>query len=124
LARLRETTRFAEYFPAFVQFFSGPNQSLWVQRLRKPSELTAEEREFFKGVAGRDGIDQLRGLKSTEWEVFDERGRFLGVIAMPPRFQPMQVFGDRIYGIWWDDLDVQYVVRLRVTGMPEAGSVP
>jgi hypothetical protein len=124
LARLRQATHFAEYFPAFVQFFSGPNQSLWVQRLRRPSELTAEEREFFNGLAGRDGIDQLRGLKSSEWDVFDDRGRFLGIIALPPRFQPMQVFGDRIYGIWWDDLDVQYVLRLRVTGVPDSGAGP
>ena len=56
--------------------------------------------------------------------MFDDRGRFLGIIALPPRFQPMQVLGDRIYGIWWDDLDVQYVLRLHVTGVPNSGAGP
>ena len=41
-------------------------------------------------------------------------GRFLGVVSMPPKFQPRLFVGDAIYGVQRDELDVQYVVRVRV----------
>jgi hypothetical protein len=37
---------------------------------------------------------------------------------MPQRFSPRLFHGDRIYGVWRDDLDVQYVMRLRIRGIP------
>jgi hypothetical protein len=40
----------------------------------------------------------------------------LGVIAMPERFAPKVFRGDKIYGVWRDDLNVGYVVRLRILG--------
>jgi hypothetical protein len=45
---------------------------------------------------------------------------------MPDRFQPVRFLGDRIYGIWQDDMDVQYVLKLRITGLPglDTGGVP
>ena len=33
---------------------------------------------------------------------------------MPPRFKPRMFREDKIYGVWRDDLDVQYIVRLRI----------
>ena len=53
-------------------------------------------------------------IGSRDWDVFDPTGRFLGVVTMPPRFTPRIILGGKIYGIWRDDLDVQYVVRLRI----------
>jgi hypothetical protein len=46
--------------------------------------------------------------------VFDGDGKYLGVVTMPLRFQPRILLGDKIYGVWRDDLDVQYVMRLRI----------
>jgi hypothetical protein len=32
---------------------------------------------------------------------------------------PLVFRGDKIYGVFRDDLDVQYVLRLRILGMPD-----
>jgi hypothetical protein len=47
-------------------------------------------------------------------DVYDRDGRYLGVVQMPERFQPRTFRGDKIYGVWRDELDVQYVMRVRV----------
>jgi hypothetical protein len=59
-------------------------------------------------------------IGAPEWDVFDRQGRFLGVLTMPSRFQPLRVVDDRVYGVQRDELDVQHVVRLRVTGLGTA----
>ncbi len=51
---------------------------------------------------------------ASGWDVFDRAGRYLGVVNMPPRFQPRLFHEDEIYGVWRDDIDVQYVVRRHV----------
>ena len=48
----------------------------------------------------------------------DREGKFLGVVTMPSRFQPRLFHEDKIYGVWRDDLDVQYVMRLRIVSGP------
>jgi hypothetical protein len=108
---------FGEYFPAYAQFLQGPNGSVWVQHLVVPSELSDEEIEDFN--------PQL-GMGSPDWDVFDDRGRFLGTLTMPTKYQPLSFVGEDIYGIWRDDLDVQYVMKLRITGLPGAdtGKIP
>ena len=97
--------RFAEFFPAFSYFHIGIDGSLWVQPVQSPGSLSEEDmaRYNFAEDFGAPG-----------WEVFDAEGRFLGVVEMPHRFQPRMFRGDRIYGVWRDELDVQYVLRLRV----------
>ncbi|MFV1986220.1 MAG: hypothetical protein ACC682_03010, partial [Gemmatimonadota bacterium] len=105
LARNRDGVGFAEFFPAFSTFHAGPRGSLWVQPVQSPADLTDEEIERYNFIEDFGG---------PAWDVFDADGRFLGVVDMPPRFQPRLFVGDRIYGVWRDELDVQYVVRLRV----------
>jgi hypothetical protein len=46
--------------------------------------------------------------------VFDSEGRFLGIVALQQGFEPKVFRGDKIYGIWRDELDVEYVVQLRI----------
>lgn len=113
--RLRSGTRFAEQLPVFAQLFIGPVESLWVQRVLRPSELTPEQLQLLREIGGRSGLlDQLRGLKDRRWDIYDREGRYLGELELPERFEPVQVVDDHIYGIWFDDLDVQYVLRLKV----------
>ncbi len=38
---------------------------------------------------------------------------------MPPRFQLWLFRGDVIYGVGRDELDVEYVVGLRIEGLPQ-----
>lgn len=105
LEAMRAGIGFADFFPAFATLQGGPAGSLWVQHLQLPAELTAEERENFN--------PQL-GFGSSTWDVFDPEGRYLGRVEMPARFQPVRFVGDRVYGIWRDELDVQYVLVLRI----------
>lgn len=63
-----------------------------------------------------------------EWDVFDEHGIYIGRIASPVPLdtRPPPVFGaETIVGVVRDPLDVQYVVRLRITdsGRPVSDSV-
>lgn len=110
---IKSTFNFADYFPAFLQVIPGPNGSLWVQRVQQPTLMTAEERETW---------NPLLDLGATEWDILDAEGRYLGVLDMPHRFQPVTFEGDLVYGIWRDEFDVQYVRIMRVTGMDAAAT--
>lgn len=110
---IKSTFGFADYFPAFLQFLEGPRGSLWVQRVQVPTEMTPEEQETW---------NPLLDLGAADWDVFDRDGRYLGVVAMPHRFTPITFEGDLIYGVWRDDLDVQYVKVLRITGLEESAA--
>lgn len=97
---------FAEFYPAFGQMFIGPEETIWAQRIRTARDMAE--------AAGEEVEFNAQAIGSPEWEVFDAEGRFLGVVTMPDRFRPVNVEGDQIYGIWMDELDVQYVMRLQV----------
>lgn len=98
--RLLGRIRFCEFFPVFRRVRVGPEQSVWVQQVRAPTE-TLE-------------TDDPEALALPEWDVFDSEGRFLGVVALPEGFDARVFRGDRIYGVWRDELDVGYVLRLRI----------
>jgi hypothetical protein len=107
---LLSTFHFADQFPAFLQMMPGPNGSLWVQRVQQPTLLTAEEQETWN-----PNLD----LGATEWDILDAEGRYLGVVDMPHRFQPVTFEGDLVYGVWRDDFDVQYVRVMRIVGLED-----
>jgi len=109
-SRLEENHRrvsFAETFPAFYSFEVGIDGSLWVQPVQAPGELSDEQIDLYNFI---------EDFGASGWEVFDREGRFLGVVNMPPRFQPRLFVDDLIYGVARDELDVQNVVVLRVRG--------
>jgi len=108
-ARLQQNHRrvsFADFFPAFSRFDLGYQGSLWVQPVRSPADLSDEDIERYNFI---------EDFGASGWDVFDGDGHYLGVVEMPPRFQPRLFYGDQIYGVARDELDVQYVVRLRIT---------
>ena len=98
---------FGETYPAFVGIQDGPRGTIWVQHFLAVSDITEEQRENF---------NPLEDTGAPDWDVFDRDGRYLGVVTMPNRFTPRAVLDDRIYGVWRDELDVQYVMRLRIVG--------
>lgn len=117
LPELHARTHFADFYPAYMSIQSGYHGSIWVQRIQTPGELTDEEIERY---------NFLEEFGSPNWDVFDNTGKFLGVVTMPSRFQPRLFRDDKIYGVWRDDLDVQHVMRLRIvegTGRPPIHSV-
>lgn len=105
IQQLRSIVNFAEYYPAFLQFLSGPEGTIWVQHVADIAAMSDEELANF---------NPLLSLGGSRWDVFEDEGRFLGPLQMPTRFQPVRFENDRIYGIWRDDLDVQHVMVLRV----------
>jgi hypothetical protein len=104
MGRVRNRFRFADFFPAFQTVAVGLRGTIWVKHVKPASELSANELERYHEWPGR------------EWDVFDSQGRYLGVATMPERFNPMVFRGDKIYGAWRDELDVEYVVVLRIVG--------
>jgi hypothetical protein len=51
---------------------------------------------------------------APDWDVFDSEGRYLGVVTLPDRFEPVEFAEEDVYGVWRDELDVEYVMRLKV----------
>jgi len=69
---------------------------------------------------GRDHLWVQRdlGADGTVWEIFDPEGRYLGQIASEvdlERLTVHKVTREAVYGVLPDELDVPYVVRLRIT---------
>jgi hypothetical protein len=108
VAQFLSMVNFGEYIPAFSTILSGPRGTVWVQHIQSIGDMTEEELEGFN----------IQDLGAPDWDVFDADGRYLGVITMPHRFAPRGFANDRIYGVWRDELDVAYVTRLRILGMP------
>lgn len=100
---IRPAISFTDYYPAFNEILAGPEGTLLVQQLQ-----TAQE------AISLDGGLAPQALGAPRWDVFDADGRFLGVLELPDRFQPVRVRGDRIYGIWRDEMDVEHVLGLRI----------
>ena len=107
ITRQLSRLHFAEHFPAFNIVAAGPMGTFWVQHVLPMSELSEGELA---------SITDQADLGAPDWDVFDAQGRYLGVVEMPQGFTPRLFRGDKIYGVWRDELDVQYVVRLRIVG--------
>lgn len=114
LEDIMEVYNFEAHLPAFFQMLAGPGGTLWVQRVRAPSELAPEElgRHAFRSPHG-NVIGRLQ-VGSYEWDVFDDMGRFLGVVTFPYRYEPLVFREDHVYGVWTDALDVHHVMVLRI----------
>lgn len=107
LDRMWRSSYIADFYTAFHALAVGPNGTIWAQHVRRASDFG-------------DGDDPTK-TGAREWDVFDAGGRFLGVVTMPPRFTAVVFRGESVYGVWRDDLDVQYVLRLRIVGRSGVG---
>jgi hypothetical protein len=107
----------ADHYPAFFRFQFGPQESLWVQQVSHPSELSEEERDDLSYRAHNPEVflaNPRLALGAPDWDVFDAQGRFLGEVTLPKRFELVRFVGDVAYGVWRDEMDVEYVMRLKV----------
>jgi hypothetical protein len=109
IAQRQSGTRFETVYPAFGAIHCGPSGSVWLQRLRPWSSL-AEDELSRMGIAGTPP-------PAPEFDVFDANGRFMGIVHVPSRFQLHDFRGTVAYGVWLDELDVPYVVGLRIDGV-------
>lgn len=100
--QLLSQTQFADHYPAFATVMAGPRGSTWVQGIRTAADLEGT------------GEFNPQDLGSRDWDVLDAEGRYLGVVRLPSRTQPMVFEGDLLYAVTRDELDIPAVVRLRV----------
>jgi hypothetical protein len=111
---LLSTVHFTEFYPAFARLKCGPGGSIFVRPWRPVSSLTDDELP--------DVMLGSESEASAEFDVFDRKGRYLGVIPLPSGFQPFRFHGEYLYGLWRDALDVEYVKVMKIGGIPpEAG---
>lgn len=101
-ARLERDLREATYVPSHTPAVSGmavaADGSIW---LRRPGS-TAEGME--------------------EWWILDPAGQPAGSVHLPPGLRVLHVDGDDVWGAETDELDVDYIVRYRLT--PEGRVAP
>lgn len=86
-----DRNRIPEVHPPLQTFWAGDDGSLWVRRYAAP---------------GRQVLDY-----------FDPEGRYMGEVALeldPGHFTPHHITADAVYGVLLDELDVPWVVRLRI----------
>jgi hypothetical protein len=123
---IKSALTFADTYPAYCIFTTGPAGTLLVERVRPVPALNSEERSNI------NVSQQYVPPGSPEWDVFDSEGRYLGGVVIPETawvasgIPSLRFFRDRatgtwyMYSIWSDELDVDYIVRWRIDGrMPE-----
>jgi hypothetical protein len=92
---------YPEFLPAYSAILATPAGEIWV---REPD------------LTGAPGCWCLAGLPTvpSKWSVFDAGGRWLGDVAMPPRFIPLEIGADYVLGRSRDADDVPRVVMYRL----------
>jgi hypothetical protein len=55
-----------------------------------------------------------RWVEPLVYDVFEPAGQWLARLRLPDRFRPMHMRGDHVWGVQRDELDVNYLVRLRI----------
>jgi sugar lactone lactonase YvrE len=102
--------------PAYRDVFVAPDGRLWVQ-LSQPGREFMTEAEALEEER-RTNRPQVRHREPVVFDVFEPDGRYLGVVRTPDEFQtspPPVIRGDTVWAVTRDSLDVQRVVRYRVT---------
>lgn len=54
-------------------------------------------------------------VEPERWSVFEAAGRWLGDVAFPPRFRPLQIRGSEVIGVRRDALDVEHLQVLALS---------
>lgn len=100
-----------ELVPATLPFIQsmivGPAGDVWIER------ADLHPRPALRAVAHHYGYSRHAWLPDWSapqvFDVFDADGRYTGTVTVPDNVAPMAVAGDRLYGVLYDELDVEYV---------------
>ena len=79
-----------EYHPPVQQVVSGDDGTLWLRR-------------------------ESLGAASTSWQVLDASGNTIGMVELPTGLVVAAVRRSNVWGQEFDDLQVSYLVRYRIT---------
>lgn len=86
---MRDVMVFPDFFPAFADLRVDDQDRLWARVYARPDAAHAE------------------------WVIF-ERGRWVARLTVDAAFQLLAIEGDRVIGVWRDDLDVEIVRMYRL----------
>jgi hypothetical protein len=97
--------------PFFKAINVAHDGRIWVQvsqpAVREPADTTA--------ARAPDALPPIdRWVEPLVYDVFEPAGQWLARIRLPDRFRPLYMRGDHVWGVQRDELDVNYVVRLRI----------
>ena len=94
-----------EQYPAYEGLLSGNGEEIWVGEYAGPLGIWPLRR-------ADHGPEMLRPqirVQSREWLVFDRDGAVIARVTTPAGFEPNSVFGDQLWGVYSDSLDVESV---------------
>ena len=95
--------------PALGALFVADDGALWVERPDLLADPVIPELILTWGY-------RIATVPATTYDRFDQDGRFLGSVQLPPKFRPLKVTRDTVLGVQPDDDDVEFIVRYRVGG--------
>ena len=106
--------------PPFRALYAGKDGRIWVL-VHKPGERIPDDEVDASESNGPNPRPADRWREPVAFDVFEPDGTFLGRALAPTGFSvsPTPVFdGDRVWAVMRDELDVQYVTRFRLEGVP------
>jgi len=87
---------------AYRNFAVDSEGYLWVRPITaRPDDVT---------------VETLYAPRPGAFDVFNAQGQYLGRVAPTIPLTSTVIIGDHLYGITRDDLDVEYIVRLKIEG--------
>ena len=107
--QIRNAIRFTDTYPFYRRFLCGPKGTLWLRRIRPIRDLTPEEIETLD--------NNRRPRPGPGFDVFDDRGRYLGIVEVPLELPAGLLMGDRLFGVMKDEFDVEYLQIWHVEGI-------
>jgi hypothetical protein len=111
--------------PPFRDLLVGRDGRIWVQ-VSQPGYAWRTEAEA-RQEEERTGDPQTRFREPIVFDVFEADGRYLGALRTPGDFRtspPPVMRGDLIWAVTRDEVDVQRVVRYRLTVAPQPQTPP
>jgi hypothetical protein len=97
--------------PAFSELRVAEDDRIWV-RVPRPGVKQDADPDARPDDRGRMPVAVW--AEPLVYEVFEADGTFIGTVRLPDGFRLWTMRGDHAWGVQRDELDVQYIVRLRV----------
>lgn len=99
---------------AYKRLLVGEEGRIWVPRYMPAVKGEPVQPSIPSGIPGADEYPAISWHEPNVMDVFRPDGTYLGAVRLPPHFNAMVIRGDLIWGVRRDDMDIPYVVRLRV----------
>jgi hypothetical protein len=97
--------------PFFKNIRVAEDGRIWVN-ISQPATKEPPDPDAKPDDKGRMPVDQWR--EPAVHDVFEADGTYRGSVAFPRRFTAYVMRGDQVWGTIRDELDVEYVVRMKV----------